>query len=359
MEVQNPLHLITSASYTIFWLQTKMPEYALLTTFIIHRNSFITLSRNAKAQNFNLKSFAVHKPNANSMASLSLSSSSPSSSSREYVSVMPLIFTGAGAAPQNLTYEDIDKKVWAIYEDICRHSSTRGREALDEEGKKWLTELLAWEMFFPNDKDLFPGVCPQGTNTSQPKALEANGLPFCECCACLGWKQGTSLCPFIRTTKCASNHTFKYRIGTSIPICPTCNETHLDSEWTFIHQTEPKEPQIKEEDWLAVGKNEGVGDDWVEYEDDPKAKNLREYRRTVTYCRVQHYNKKWGHDFAKVREASKLKQEEQGKKRRENILLRMAKRELFGTVLEEAKGFGATLFLGFSHYTTATPLSNL
>lgn len=90
------------------------------------------------------------------------------------------------------------------------------------------------------------------------------------------------------------------------------------SEWTFINQTEPKEPQIQEEGWLAVGKNEGVGDDWVEYEDDPKAKELQQYSRTIIYCCVRCC------DFAKVREASRLRREEDRKKR-ENILLRKAK----------------------------------
>lgn len=60
---------------------------------------------------------------------------------------MDQIFAAAGGAPFNLTDDEIDKKVWDIYEDICRHSSIRGQGSLDEEGKKWLTELLAWEMF--------------------------------------------------------------------------------------------------------------------------------------------------------------------------------------------------------------------
>ncbi|KUJ11871.1 uncharacterized protein LY89DRAFT_738514 [Mollisia scopiformis] len=166
---------------------------------------------------------------------------------RKYTSVLNDIMHAAQVNELGFTEDEIEEKIWHIYEEICRHVSVHDPE-LDYDGKQWLAELLAWEELFPYDKDQFLGTRPPSLPKHQhPRYIAPNGLPFCGCCACMSWEQGDLRCPFIRVEKCGkSGHDeFKYRIGTEIEgetRCPACKEDEKKNQegagWVFVEKEE-------------------------------------------------------------------------------------------------------------------------
>ncbi|CZR59845.1 uncharacterized protein PAC_09739 [Phialocephala subalpina] len=186
-----------------------------------------------------------------------------------YTSVMPQILPLPNA--HRLTSHMMGRQVWATYEDICRHASGH-EQKLNGEGKKWLTELLAWEMF---GNPHFQLPLPRHPSPKHPllhslRLLHPNHPPLLRMLRqplLLSWRLP---CPFIRVAKCmnpAENHgDFKYRLGvesTEARFCPECWDEALEKkemdEWVIVDRQKEKN-DIMMGDWMMVlTKTMGMG----------------------------------------------------------------------------------------------------